>query len=88
MFIIAEGIEPAAFSFGLDECGRVATGRVNFGLMTEHFPRGVSSRSKLQNYLQAFRMTSLIRFGGHSHSNAMSEDGNWFDTQGAFAVSG
>ena len=54
VFLLAEGIEPAAFSFGFDEGSQVVTGRVNFGLMTEHFPRGVNSRSKLQNYLQAF----------------------------------
>ncbi|MGZ8787830.1 MAG: hypothetical protein ACXW4P_06310 [Thermoanaerobaculia bacterium] len=64
VFILAEGIEPAAFSFGFDEDGQVVTGRVNFGLMREHFPRGVNSREKLQNYLEAFPddIVSLLRW--------------------------
>jgi len=52
--MLPDEIEPASFSIRFSEQGQVVTGRVNFGLMTEHLPRRVNSRSKLQDYLQAF----------------------------------
>ena len=64
VFILPDGMEPAAFSLAFDDTGQVVTGRVSFGLMREHFPRGINSREKLQNYLEAFPddIVSLLRW--------------------------